>query len=47
MGRSDRDRVGADTHKASMAEADLTGETHQQVEAEAAIAKIKTRAATR
>ena len=34
MRRPDRDRIGADAEEAGMAEADLAGEAHQQVEAE-------------
>src|SRR5262245_27076551 len=33
MGRTDGDRIGADAEKAGVAEADLSGETHEQVEA--------------
>ena len=34
IGRADRDRIGADAEEAGVAEADLAGEAHQQVEAE-------------
>ena len=35
MGRTDRDRVGADPHEAGMAEAHLPGKAHQQIQAHA------------
>ena len=47
MGRPDGDRVGADAEEAGVAEADLAGEAHQQVEAEQASALTNTSAATR
>jgi hypothetical protein len=34
MRRPKRDRIGADAEEASMAQADLAGKTHQQIEAE-------------
>ena len=47
MRRTDRHRVGADAEEAGVAEADLSGKAHQQIEADHRQGEMKTRAAMR
>ena len=35
MGRSDRNSIGSDAEKAGVAQADLSGKTHQQIHTQA------------